>query len=187
MDSVSKILENTRVNGDYHTHVSMVQPLGKFQISKNNIDNFWEKYCTDIFEYNKRNGVEEDDEKSSIYGIAERVQTYIPVLVDVDIKLKFTEERDLQQIYTIYQLESVVRDYQEVLKTILNDCKPENLICFVLEKPAYKIKSGEIEYIKNGFHLHFPYTFLSKSDHEAHLIPRVKKMINKSNVPQSRF
>ena len=182
MDSVSKILENTRVNGDYHTHVSMVQPLGKFQISKNNIDNFWEKYCTDIFEYNKRNGVEEDDEKSSIYGIAERVQTYIPVLVDVDIKLKFTEERDLQQIYTIYQLESVVRDYQEVLKTILNDCKPENLICFVLEKPAYKIKSGEIEYIKNGFHLHFPYTFLSKSDHEAHLIPRVKKMINKSRT-----
>ena len=43
MDSVSDILGNTKVHGDYHTHVSMIQPLGKFQISRSNMENFWEK------------------------------------------------------------------------------------------------------------------------------------------------
>ncbi len=174
LESVHDILENTRVHGEYHTHVSMIQPLGKFQISKHNMDNFWDKYCSSI--------IDEDDQN---YGIAEKPQTYIPVLVDIDIKLKFSEEKDLNKLYTEFQVESVVRDYQEVLKNILNNCKPENLICFVLEKPAYKVKSGEIEYIKNGFHMHFPYTFLSKTDHEVHLLPRVKKLLDKSKIFQS--
>jgi P4 family phage/plasmid primase-like protien len=176
MEDVSQILENTRVFSDYYTHVSMIQPLGKFQINRDIIETFWDKYCTDVFE-------DENDEKDSKkYGVGELVQSYIPVLVDIDIKIKFTEEKDVERLYTEYQLESVVRDYQEVLKTILSDCKPENLYCFVLEKPAYKVTSSQTEYIKSGFHLHFPYTFLSRNDHEAHLIPRAKKMVNKSKI-----
>jgi P4 family phage/plasmid primase-like protien len=172
MDSVLDILENTKVHGDYHTHVSMVQPLGKYNISRNNMEIFWEKYCTDLFE----------NEEKAVYGIAEKPQTYIPVLVDVDIKLPFSEDKDVKQLYTNHQIDSIVRDYQETLKNIIQDCQPTHLICFVLEKSAYKIESGGKEYIKNGFHLHFPYTFLSKNDHEAHLLPRVKKLVDKSRV-----
>ena len=171
-DSVLDILENTRVHGDYHTHVSMVQPLGKYQISRNNMENFWDKYCSDILE----------KEEKAIYGIAEQVQIYLPILVDIDIKLPYSEDKDVTKLYTDHQIESIIRDYQETLKNIIHDCKPSHLICFVLEKPAYKISSGDREYIKNGFHLHFPYTFLSKNDHEGHLIPRVKKLIDKSQV-----
>lgn len=181
MDSVSDILGNTKVHGDYHTHVSMIQPLGKFQISRSNMENFWEKYCADVEDTDED---EKNDEKIS-YGIAEKIQTYLPVLVDIDIKIKYTEDKDMSRLYTDYQLESVVRDYQEVLKNIVDKCKHSNLICFVLEKPAYKVTNGDNEYIKNGFHLHFPYTFLSKNDHEAHLLPRVKKMIDKSRVFES--
>jgi len=173
METVLDILENTRVNSDYHTHVSMTNPKGRYQISRDTMDIFWEKYCDDILE---------DEKSEKTYGIAEKVQTYIPVLVDVDIKVKFSEEKDFQKLYTEYQVESIVRDYQEVLKTILNNCTQENLICFVLEKPAYKQMYDQTEYIKNGFHLHFPYTFLSKNDHETHLIPRVKKLVSKSKV-----
>ena len=57
MDSVSDILGNTKVHGDYHTHVSMIQPLGKFQISRSNMENFWEKYCADVED------TDDDDEK----------------------------------------------------------------------------------------------------------------------------
>lgn len=174
MDSILEILENTKVNGDYHTHVSMVKPMGKFQINKNIMENFWEKYSTSII----------DDEKCAL-GIAEKVQSFIPILVDVDIKLPYTEDKDVKSLYTEYQLESVVRDYQEVLRNIIHNYEPTHSICFVLEKPSYKITSGDNEYIKNGFHLHFPYTFLSKSDHEAHLIPRVKKLLDKGKVFQN--
>ena len=148
MDSILEILENTKVNGDYHTHVSMVKPMGKFQINKNIMENFWEKYSSTIV----------DDEKCAL-GIAEKVQSFIPVLVDVDIKLPYTEDKDVKSLYTEYQLESVVRDYQEVLRNIIHNYEPTHSICFVLEKPSYKITSGDNEYIKNGFHLHFPYTF----------------------------
>jgi len=131
MDSVLDILENTKVHGDYHTHVSMVQPLGKYNISRNNMEIFWEKYCTDLHEH----------EEKAVFGIAEKPQTYLPVLVDIDIKLPFSEDKDVKQLYTNHQIDSIVRDYQETLKNIIQDCQTVHLICFVLEKPAYKIES----------------------------------------------
>ena len=187
MDSVHKILENTRVNGDYHTHVSMIQPMGKFQISREKMDHFWNIYCNDIEKENEKeyeDDFEDEDYTEKVsYGIAEKVQTYIPILVDVDIKLPYDENMDSSTLYTSYQLESVVRDYQEVLKIILDKYTSENLYCFVLEKPAYRQRYGDNkEYIKNGFHLHFPYTFLSKNDHEAHLLPRIKKLLDKGKI-----
>lgn len=169
MESVNKILTNTRVNGEYHTHVSMINPVGTFQINRNSMEAFWDSYCTAV----------KEDEKCC-FGIAEKLQVHFPILVDFDLKFPFSEEKDLSRLYTPSQLESVVRDYQEVIRSIVNDYEARHSICFVLEKPAYKIMSGDNEYIKSGFHLHFPYVFLSKSDHEVHLLPRIKKMLNKS-------
>lgn len=168
MTSVSNILENNRVTGEYHTHVSMIHPKGKFQISKHITESFWNSYSDDIFNESKLD-----------YGIAEKPQLYLPILVDVDIKLEYSEDKDMDRLYTDYQLENVIRNYQDVIKNILNDCKPENLYCFVLEKPSYKITANDKEYIKNGFHLHFIHTILHRNDHENHLLPRVKKNINK--------
>lgn len=170
MESVNKILSNTRVNGEYHTHVSMINPVGTFQINRNCMENFWNSYC---------NAVSDEDEKCC-FGIAEKLQIHFPILVDFDLKLPFTEDKDLSTLYTKSQLESIVRDYQEVIRAIVDNYEDKHSICFVLEKPAYKVISGDNEYIKSGFHLHFPYVFLSKSDHEVHLIPRIKKMLNKS-------
>jgi len=168
MSSISQILENNRVTGDYHTHVSMIHPKGKFQISKHVTESFWNSYCSDIF-----------NEEKNQYGIAEKPQSFIPVLVDLDIKVEYTEDKDVTKLYTDYQIENIVRNYQDVLKNILLDCKPENLYCFVLENPAYKVEAGGKTYLKNGFHLQFVYTFLNKNDHENHLLPRVKKNVNK--------
>jgi P4 family phage/plasmid primase-like protien len=176
MNSVHEILNNTRVFGDFHTHVSMIQPMGKFNISRNAIEEFWDKYCEAVYE---------DDEKIS-YGIAEKLQTYIPILVDIDIKVPYTEDKDIKRLYAKEQLEDIVRTYQEVIRTIVNDYNSNHSICFSLEKPAYKVTSGSgSEYIKSGFHLHFPYVFMSKTDHEAHLIPRVKKFLDKTKIFQN--
>ena len=182
MSVINKILEENRVTGDYHTHVSMIHPKGKFQISKHITESFWHAYCTEIFEkYNE----DEKDDSSEIkqefeFGIAEKPQTYIPVLVDVDIKVPFTEDKDVTRLYTDHQLENIVRNYQDVLKNIIYDCKPEHLHCAVLEKPAYRKERSDGELIiSNGFHLHFYNTFITKNDHENHLLPRVKKSVNK--------
>lgn len=169
LQTVNQILENCRVGGDYHTHVSMIQPIGKFQISKNGLNHFWDVWCTAV-----KNG--------ETFGLAEKPQSYIPLLADIDIKVKFTEDKDLETLYTRNQILSVVRDYQDVIKNTIKDWAPHHLYCFVLEKPAYRVVTGDVEHIKNGIHLSFPYVFLSKQDHEAHIIPRVKKAVTKSNV-----
>jgi P4 family phage/plasmid primase-like protien len=175
MDSVFKILENNRTFGDFHTHVSMLQPMGKFNINKTNLNIFWDRYCEEIISNGKSTHPKH-------YGIAEKPQAILPVLVDIDLKRKCEDEKDFDKLYTDAQLESVIRDYQENLRNIIDRCEDKHLICFVFEKPAYKQTYGNTEHIKNGFHLIFPNTFLQKSDHECHLIPRVKLALKRSNV-----
>lgn len=160
---VLNILERSKTYEDFHNYVTMGEHKGKYVIDRNHQDEFFNAYC--------------DEWKHFDFCIAEKVQTYLPVLVDVDIKLAKGDTRRYNQ----YHLESVVRDYQEVLKSIIDNFHPNHLICFVLEKHAYESKDN----IKNGFHLHFPYVFLSKNDHLNHLLPRVKKLINKSKVFES--
>lgn len=168
MSTVLDILENNRVTGDYHTHVNMVHPKGKFQISKHVSESFWDHYCNDIY-----------NEEKTEYGIAEKPGSIIPVVVDIDIKLEYSEDKDVERLYNDYQVENIVRNYQEILKNILQNPTPENLYVCILEKPTYRVTVNEKEYIKGGLHLHIPYTFLSKNDHENHLLPRVKKSVDK--------
>lgn len=159
-----EILEKMRVRekGAYHTHLTMGSKPGCYDMFRNNRDAFFEAYCQAIVE-NKQQ-----------LCILEKPQSFVPVLADIDIKLPLGSKLR----YTEYQVESLVRDYQEVLKSILNDFQEEHLICFVLEKESYDTENNT----KNGFHLHFPYVFLSKSDQENHLIPRVKNLVKKSNI-----
>jgi P4 family phage/plasmid primase-like protien len=172
IESVSKILENTRVNSDYHTHVSMIQPIGKYNIPKQMMDNFWDKYCEEI---------EQSNFNKKHYGIAEKPHVYLPIIVDIDLKLK-CDEKDYDSLYTDAQLENSVRNYQEVINTIIDKCMPKHLICFVFEKKPYKKMYGQNEYIKHGFHLAFPNVFLSKNDHENYLLQRVKKLFSKDKI-----
>lgn len=177
MITVKQILRNNYVEGQFfHSHVSLVQPRGKFQFNRKNWELLWDVYCEQIM--NKDN--------DEIFGIAEKPQTYLPVLVDIDIKIKDDEKSDYgEHLYTNEQLEKVISIYQSVLRKIVEDCDEDHLKCCVLEKPLYYITSGEeLTYIKNGFHLHFPGVFLSKVDQEVHLIPRVKECIKSENVFQ---
>jgi P4 family phage/plasmid primase-like protien len=158
-----QILRENYVDSVFHTHVSMIQPRGKYMFNRNNLDNFWESYCDII-----------NENENVIIGVAEKPQTYLPVLVDADIKTKNVDIDISEHLYTDDQLMEVVKIYQETLREIVDNCDDQMLTCVVLEKNVYYISTGETEYIKNGFHLHFPYIFLNKIDQEIHLIPRVK-------------
>lgn len=165
--SLSTILETTKTYGDYHTHVSMGELTGTFCIQRDIIEKFYKAY-------NKEKGVK---------GLAEKVQTFIPVLVDIDLNKEYKEDELILSLYNENQLISVVRDFQEVIKTIIEDYEDKHGVCCVLEKPSYNIigKDGKT-YIKNGFHLHFPYVFLEKRNHETYLMPRVKKLLDKGKA-----
>ena len=151
----------------YFTHVSMISPKGKFYFSNFAMDSFWEEYCELI-----------QNNDNTISGIAERPKEYIPVLGDIDIKIN--ESSDINygnHLYTEEQVKAVIEIYQNVMRDILENCEEQNLTCVLLEKPIYKISKNNTIFVKNGFHLHFPYTFMHSSDYNVHLIPRVKQIV----------
>jgi P4 family phage/plasmid primase-like protien len=170
--SVEQILYEHYADGVFHTHVSMLQPRGKFQFNRQKLEEFWKAYCTKI-----------KDEEDPIVGVAEKPQHYLPVLVDIDIKVKATKDNENQEhLYTEQHVQSLIQAYQSVLRNIVDDCADENLLCVLLEKSMYFLSSGETMYAKNGFHLHFPNIFLSKVDQEVHLIPRVQEIVKEMRL-----
>ena len=167
--SINKLLSNHRVTGVYHSHVSMGKIKGCYNFTRQDEEVFWKTYTQTMKE-----------EPDSVYGIAEKPRNYLPILVDVDIKLRETEETEYDdQIHTDKHVKEVIEVYQSVLRKIVDNCTDEKLICILLEKPLYRINKNGISYVKHGFHLHFPYCFLHKDNHIVHLLPRVKDELNK--------
>jgi P4 family phage/plasmid primase-like protien len=150
----------------------MVQPKGKYQFNRLGLETFWDSYCETV---NKN--------PHHIVGVAEKPQQYLPVLVDVDLKIKDNGELDFDEhIYTDEQALNIIKIYQSELRSIVDGCTDSHLLCVLLEKPIYYITANENTYAKNGFHLHFPNLFLSKLDHEVHLLPRVQEKIKQMNI-----
>ena len=182
MASIQSILRENYVNGNAcpHTHVSLISPKGKFLFNRENLEVFWSQYCDALV-----------SPHPVTLGIAEKTQHYMPVIVDVDIKVLMTDENRYiigargKHIYSEEQLEDTVSVYQGVLRKIVKGCNDMHLTCVILEKTPYRTDKAAKSYIKNGFHLHFPYLFLNKYDQETHLITRVKEMLKDLEVFKS--
>lgn len=151
-----------------HTHVLVGPPHGSFSIGSR-LKQFWQLYIDTL----KNNS-------EPLY-LAEQSGKEAPVLVDIDLKAKKSVlENPLKEndyLYTNYQLEKIVKVYQETLKEILVDLKEEALTCIVLEKEWSEQCMAGIEYIKNGIHLHFPKLFIDRKIQAVYLIPLVKERL----------
>lgn len=161
---VSRSMDHCSPN--YHTHVNMVAPYGKFVMDISIIEKFWELYCA----YSKSgiNGL----------GLAEKPTQYIPVLVDFDIKVESTYQLPL---YGKDEINQIVKIFNDCLRSLIK-LQDHELTCFVLTKPAYTTTVNGIQYIKNGFHLHYPYIFLEKKDHHLYIVPTIKKRLLQCDV-----
>ena len=162
MSHISKILEENQSSCAYYTHVSIIQPKGKFLINNNSIESFYNAYCSNT-KYQT--------------GLAEKPGNDIPIIVDIDLKVPLKEANTKKKLYTDDNIIDLVNIYQKTIEEILSDCNDEKLMCVVLEKDSYITKDKK--YYKNGIHLHFPNVFLTKSEHEIFLIPRIKQKIEK--------
>ena len=169
---ITNFLESKRTDVGHSTHVSMGQRRGKFRLGRKDFDTLFSLMS----------------DSSTSMGVAELpTGDYIPILVDVDLKVKLGEDDVLSENHTenryLYDLEHAQRlvlVYQEVLKEI---CEAEALAdesrfdCVLLEKPYSEKKIGNDTYINNGFHVHFPNCFMDKKCIRVHLMPRIKKRV----------
>ena len=179
MNSITMInfLKSHYVDDLFHSHVSLIDPKGKFRFGRDNLEKFWDIYCNLIY-----------TDKNAVVGIAEKVGNHLPILADFDIKIRFTDDIDvsIEHLYTEENIRDVIGIYQSVLRTVVEGCTDENLICVLLEKPIYSIKRSEhgedITFFKGGFHAHWPNVFLKKTDIDMHVTPRIKALLKERRV-----
>lgn len=135
--------KNEAYNGAISTHVSMDENYrGKYSFNRKTIQSLF-----DIIGNYK------------IHSLAEIPLNYLPVLIDIDIK---KESKELISLHDFDDILTVIKIYNKVLKTIVENIKESDLLAVVLEKAPYWKK----EYIiSHGYHIHYPNIFLSKSDH----------------------
>jgi P4 family phage/plasmid primase-like protien len=158
---MQKILNISKTRSNSHTHVTMGNRRGKYQFSRQNLYEFFHKY---------------DPVKDNLC-LAEKPQQYSPVLVDIDIKRNKDTINNVSRSHK--HILDVVKTYQKVLKNIVPNLTNKDLTCVFLDKPIYETSQNKSIYVKNGFHLHFPYIFLDKNCQKVHLIPRVRDEINR--------
>ena len=142
---------------DDYTHVSMFPYGGRYKIPNENVEDFYNQYNLQI-----RAGAK--------YGILERPKDIGPMLVDVDI-VKPLDER--QRLYTKGRVVVYAMAFQKYLMSQTDITDHTNLECYVLEKKPYLDNKGNC---KNGFHLHFPFVWMTR-EHRS-LITKLVKELN---------
>ena len=171
---ISKYISNCRAaNSDkVFTHTSLFTPTGKYNISRQYDNKFWDLYCEQLSKLG--------DE--FLCGLTEVPSKYIPMLCDVDISTRLTEDIEInieEKLYEKKHIKAIVKIYQEILSLIVEDLDSHTLTCFVLEKTKPHVKN---ETLKNGFHLHFPFLFLNVTDIEIYILPRIIKEVEDLDV-----
>ena len=162
-----KFISSRQEKGEgYFTHISQIQPTGRYNISRKDTEEFWNIYQDTL--YNNPNMVS---------GLAERPMDFVPVLNDTDIKMEYNQETHNlnQKLYKDTHIRQTVMIYQKHLKQIIRDYQRKYGICMVLEKE--KPTLDDKENISHGFHLHFIHTIMHKVDQDVHLIPRIRKEV----------
>lgn len=179
---IRKILNANRAQRTFFTHTSMITPKGIFAFPHNQLDSFWETYCGIVFK-----------DSNAVLGLNEVPQQFMPVIGDIDIKVEINKLSELkfphisdsskikpgQNIYSEEQLRQTVKTYQMALKKTVTGISDKELACVVLEKPSYVKNYSKAQYLSNGFHLHFPYIFLDKSDIQIFILPLVQSCLDK--------
>ena len=185
---IRKILNANRAQKIFYTHTSMIAPKGTFSFPHDGLDNFWETYCNVIFK-----------DKNAIVGINEVTQQFMPIIVDVDIKIdisklsefklphiddvnKLGTEGNSGHIYSDEQLRQTVKTYQTTLKKTVRDITEKDLMCVVLEKPTYIKQYNKAKFFSSGFHLHFPRIFLDKKDIQIFVLPMIQCCLDELKI-----
>ena len=151
--------------GNYNLSSQLSPYTGTFRIERDNIEKFWELYCNRL-----------RDNSHFLSGIGQKPYEYLPLLVDVDLSIKYDPDYDMKQkLYLEHEVKTVIKVFNGVLKDVCKTYKRNNSSCLLLEK---KTPYRDGDKIKGGFHLHFPKLWFRRCDHDIHIYPRVNRILN---------
>lgn len=163
---LESILKKTRVSSGQPFNFQSIEPPGKYLISENVIEDFFDVYSHCI-------------KMGRILTMQEKPEAYGPLRVDFDIKSEL--EVGSRRQYDDEFLKKIVKMYQEAIYSVVHDdeYKPIMGTCIILTKQKPR-KEGSV--IKDGFHLHFPYFICESWMQDKHLRNMVSERIVEENV-----
>lgn len=177
MDNLKNFLESSRVNtngrsGEPFSHVTKAGPTlgaGSYYIPTHQESNFLIAVCNAV-------------NKNEKLTIAEKPSYYSPLRVDFDFKSSL--ESGTQRKYNLRDLKSLVKLYQNEIKSIINDNQynDDMLTCIILEKPTPRIEDGKV---KDGFHFHFPNFICEASVQDIYIREKVVAKLQEAKILQS--
>lgn len=154
---LNSFLEERRVDrGQFCTHTTKSTgdleggwPSGSYLIQSDDKklhEDFWTLYCNAV-------------NRKEVLTLTEKPGPFNPLRVDFDFKA--SHDLGPKRQYTLTHLKKVVTIYKEEIEKIIDyQIFDEKMVwCIVLEKKAPRKEEG---YIKDGFHIHFPF-FISKA------------------------
>ena len=138
-------IHKTPQTGGEFTHVSMggITFPGKFNIDTAKKRDKLAKYLAIAYE------------KGINFSIAEKLQKYAPIMVDIDLRLPIDAKVD--RLYDNLMIQNIVNKYKLSIQKYLK-VSSNQLTCFVFEKETKGEKNGELS---DGIHLIFPYVVAS--------------------------
>lgn len=162
MDLIKSFRSNSLKGNNSYTHTSMFPVKSAYYIACDKLDNVMDMYCEKVV--------------NTKISLSEKIDGACPLLTDIDLKRVF--EDDIYPLYNRQNVVDVVKMYHSCFNELFknNPLSEQEYICVLLEKPAYIDDCGK--YFKNGFHLHFPYLFLSVNDIKNHIYPLIEEKIN---------
>ncbi len=173
MSDLQHFLDEHRAQShDTVTHTS-TNPNGKYYISKDDtLAKFHYIYARDV----------DSKRVPSITEISSN--HFIPLIVDIDLKAQRDDKNEFHE-YKLYQpnhVADIVFCFLEILKEVIVDVEETDIYCFLFERDGYYVKKGEKNFFKNGFHLHFPKIFLTRSQIECVILPKVKERFAMTSI-----
>lgn len=141
-----------------HTHTTMGDTKGIYDLDRKSLDLLFDLHANDIKNKNHISSILEKPRKDSF--------TMLRVDIDNKKKLSESDSRTPSPLYTIDEPLNLITQIQDYLRDNLSEFNPNTLDCVFLSKPPYisvDEKKNET-YLKHGYHLQFPYCFLSEKD-----------------------
>jgi P4 family phage/plasmid primase-like protien len=170
--SLSAYFEKHSVYQDsnYYSHVSM-ELSKKYLFEHDSLEEMWETYCKGIMAG-----------EPAYY--QERMLECCTLRGDFDLKIKKEDAKKYKissaaNFYTEEDVQYLVKMFFAAIQKTLLNVKPEQLVCFVLEKSA---PTETDTHIKCGFHLEFPFILLSKEDLSVIVYPKLVSLYEEYDV-----
>ena len=146
MDHIIKSFLKDReiTRGTPLTHTSKIKPCRSYNISDEDLDEFFTHYNTAIAD-------------GATLGITEQPENICPLIVDIDFKC--SADGGLKRYYSSEMVRKIVEIYQNIIRDITTKITDKMLYCCVLTKTGPRMDRGTC---KDGFHLHFPFFYAER-------------------------